>query len=79
MVYICIFFIYPYMRQYIEHKSIYLLKLCACQWIILSSADSLLQTVWTQMKTNRMSILIWIQTVWHCDVGPGWFIFLKKN
>ena len=31
---------------------------------------------------NRMSILIWIQTVWHTDGGPGWFIFknliLKK-
>ena len=41
-----------------------------------------LQTVWTQMKTNRMSVLIWIQTVWYSDGGPGRFIFknliLKK-
>ena len=46
------------------------------------TAISLLQTVWTQMKTNRVSVLIWIQTVWHSDGGPGWFIFknliLKK-
>ena len=48
-----------------------------------SSANSLLQTVWTQMKTNRMSVLIWIETVWHSDGGSGWFIcknlILKKG
>ena len=27
------------------------------------------------MKTTRMSVLIWIQTVLHSDGGPGWFIF----
>ena len=27
------------------------------------------------MKTNIMSVLICIQTVWHSDGGPGWFIF----
>ena len=26
-----------------------------------------LQTVWTQIKTDRMSVLIWIETVWHSD------------
>ena len=31
--------------------------------LILLSADNLLQTVRTQMKTNRMSVLIWIQSV----------------
>ena len=34
------------------------------------------------MKTNRMSVLIWVQTVLHSDGGPGLFIFknliLKK-
>ena len=42
---------------------------------LILHANSLSQTVWTKMKTNRMSVLIWIQTVWHSDGGPGWFIF----
>ena len=41
--------------------------------------NSLLQTVWTQMKTTIMLVLIRIQTVWHCDGGPGWFILKKLN
>ena len=33
----------------------------------MSSADDLLQTVWTQTRTDRMSVLTWIQSVWHSD------------
>ena len=28
------------------------------------------QTVWTQIRSNKMSSLIWIQTVWHSDDTP---------
>ena len=30
-----------------------------------------LQTAWTQIQTNRTSVLIWIQTVWHSREGSG--------
>ena len=29
-----------------------------------------LQIVWTQFSTNRTSVLIWIQTIWHSDSVP---------
>ena len=29
-----------------------------------------LQAVWTQIRTDRMSVLIWFQTVWHSDSVP---------
>ena len=29
-----------------------------------------LQTVWTQICTNRMWVPIWIQTIWHSDSVP---------
>ena len=29
-----------------------------------------MQTVWTQIRPNKMSGLIWIQTVWHPDGIP---------
>ena len=34
-----------------------------------------LQTVWTQIRTDRMSVLIWIQTVWHSDSVPVNFLW----
>ena len=36
-----------------------------------------LQTVWNQIRPDKMSGLIWIQTVWHFDGIPERF-FLKK-
>ena len=33
----------------------------------LSSADNFLQTVWTQIRPDKTSGLIWIQTVSHPD------------
>ena len=41
-----------------------------------------LQTIWTQIRTNRMWVLIWIQTVGQCDSVPKWFfekLILKKS
>ena len=35
------------------------------------------QTVWTQIRTNRTSVLIWIQMVWYSDGVPE-RTFLKK-
>ena len=35
--------------------------------LLVSSADTPLQTVWTQIRTDRVLVLIWIQTVWHSD------------
>ena len=36
-----------------------------------------LQTVWIQIRTNKMSVLIWIQTIWHSDSVPE-IIFWKS-
>ena len=36
------------------------------------------QNVWTQILTNRMSVLIWVQTVWNSDSVPA-RIFEKVN
>ena len=33
----------------------------------------LLQTIWTQIRTGRMSALLWIQNVWHSDSIPEFF------
>ena len=38
-----------------------------------------LQTVWTQIRTDRMPVLIWIQTVWHSDNVPERLNFEKKS
>ena len=38
-----------------------------------------MQTVWTQIRPDRTSVLIWVQTVWHSDgineivCRKGWF------
>ena len=70
-----------YINMYIQvesylYETIYLpvitLSMPADNFVVCQ--NSILQTVWTQMKINRMSVLIWIQTVWHSDGGPGWFI-----
>ena len=36
-----------------------------------------MQTVWTQIRPERMSVLIWIQTIWHSD-SVSERIFLKN-
>ena len=42
-----------------------------------------LQRVWTQISTNRMWFLIWIQTIWHSDKVSerivSIFFFWKKS
>ena len=38
-----------------------------------------LQVVWTQIRTDIMSVLIWIQTVWHSDSVPEKKWFWKKS
>ena len=44
----------------------------------MSSADNQpLQTIWTQIRPEKMSGPIWNQTVWHSDGIPE--ILLKKN
>ena len=48
-------------------------KLCP----LVSSADKLLQTVWTQIRPDKSSGLIWIQTFWHF-AGIPVRIFRKK-
>ena len=36
-----------------------------------------LQTVWTQIRSNKVSVLIWIQTVWHSDYYSKMLIMNK--
>ena len=38
-----------------------------------------LQTVWIQIRTDRMSVLIWTQTVWHSDSVPKRIFFYKSQ
>ena len=37
---------------------------------LAASADKYLQTVWTQIRTDKTSVLIWGQTIWHSDKVP---------
>ena len=37
------------------------------------SADNLYK-VWTQIRTNWMVVLIWIQTIWYSDSVPEWIL-----
>ena len=57
-------------------------------WFLLASGDFVfcwlnLQTVWTQIRTDRLLILIWIQFVWHsgkCSWKKIWKkLFWKKS
>ena len=48
-------------------KSVLTLSLLAATFVVCRSP---LQTVWTQIRTVKMSVLIWIQTVWHSDSVP---------
>ena len=43
-------------------------SLLVTRCLLASSADNLLQTVWTQIRTDKMFDLVWIQTVWHSDM-----------
>ena len=36
-------------------------------------------TVWTKIRTAKMSVLIWIQTIWHSDSVHVTFLFWKKS
>ena len=38
-----------------------------------------LQTVWTQIRTNKMSVLIRIQTVWYSHSVPERFFWIKPS
>ena len=38
-----------------------------------------LQTVWTRIRTDKMSVLIWIQTVCHQSVAERFFVNFKKK
>ena len=59
------------------------------QWLSFNSLPTSvvcwqpLQTVWTLIRTDEMSVLIWIQIVWHSDGNPEWIfrkkLILKKN
>ena len=42
------------------------------------SVDNLGKTVLTQIRTDILSVLIWIQTVWHSDSCRSWKNFLKE-
>ena len=53
------------------------IKLFACWRLLSSSAKYPLQTVWNQIRTDRTSLLIWIQTAWHSDCS--WKIFFEKS
>ena len=44
------------------------------EFTLVLSADNLLQTVRTQIRTNKMLVLIWIKTVRHSDT-----VILKKS
>ena len=46
--------------------------------LLVLSADDHLQTVWTQVRADKMSDLIWTQTVWHFEGIPK-IIFWKKK
>ena len=46
-------------------------------YLLVSSADNLWKQFGTQIWPDRMSGLIWIQTVWHSDRIPE-IIFRKK-
>ena len=35
------------------------------------------QTIWTQIRTDKMLVLIWVQNVWHYQCS--WYFFEKKN
>ena len=52
--------------------------LFACQWWILSSAADLCKQFWTQIKPDKTSGLIWIQTDWHWVWKYSWENFFKK-
>ena len=60
-------FVWPKMTEVMQRPNLGLSKLVT---------DNLWKTVWTHIRTNRMSALIWIHTIWHIDRVPERF-FLK--
>ena len=76
----------PFVANYMWKR---LSRLLNCSWrgsFYSSPASrefcSLLITIWTQIRHDKMSCLIWIQTVWHSDDISGFFfqkVYLKKK
>ena len=70
-------FWWPFTSYHLEIKSVSLVLVLINSLPVSVICWSILQTIRTKFRPNKMLALIWIQTVWHSDGIPR-RIFLKK-
>ena len=62
-----------------DWMSLHIFLAIAATFVICWLSLCNLQTVWTQIRTDRMSVLIWIQISWYNDIVPVEFVFWKSK